>query len=544
VSGQNGELPKRWVRATIDELCVLNPKHDNELPDETPVSFVPMAAVSNVLGAITEPQARTLGEVRKGYTHFADGDVIFAKITPCMENGKVASVRGMINGLACGTTEFYVFRSRGAVDQDFLFHFIRQESYRKAARATMQSGVGQARVPKEFVLNTKLPVPPLSEQRRIVAKIEALQERSRRAREELSEVGPLLEQFQQSVLAAAFRGDLTADWRAAHPHVEPASAHLQRIRAERRHRWEQAELAKYEAKGQKPPKNWQEKYQEPEPIDDSDLLELPRGWCWTSIDIVSEVVRGASPRPAGDPKYFDGDHTPWITVKEITKDDEIYLTNTTTYLTEAGRAESRFIPAGILLLTNSGATLGVPKITKIGGCINDGSVAIISVSGSFQLYLYFYLQSLTQSLRQINQGAAQPNLNTDLVRQIMVPIAPAAEQEEIIEKLNVALDIYLLLKREIPEILGEVDQLDQAILAKAFRGELVPQDPNDEPASVLLERIRGQRAQQAATTKRQKKTSPLQGGNKTGGTSSRRTPQQMTLAGVLIDKDQAMAQNS
>src|SRR5262249_20832535 len=177
-------------------------------------------------------------------------------------------------------------------------------------------------------------------------------------------VEPLLEQFRQSVLAAGFHGDLTADWRADHLDVEPASELLHRIHAERRRCWEQAELAKYEAKGQKPPKNWQDKYEEPEPMDDSDLPELPDGWCWTSIDIISEVVRGASPRPAGDPRYFDGDHTPWITVGEITKDDEIYLTNTATYLTEAGRAASRFISSEILLLTNSGATLGVPKITK------------------------------------------------------------------------------------------------------------------------------------------------------------------------------------
>jgi type I restriction enzyme, S subunit len=93
MSERNGDLPDGWVKATIEELCDLNPKHDGELSDETLVSFVPMAAVSDVLGTIIESQVRILGEVRKGYTHFADGDVIFAKITPCMENGKAASVR-------------------------------------------------------------------------------------------------------------------------------------------------------------------------------------------------------------------------------------------------------------------------------------------------------------------------------------------------------------------------------------------------------------------------------------------------------------------
>jgi type I restriction enzyme, S subunit len=104
----------------------------------------------------------------------------------------------------------------------------------------------------------QVPLPPLTEQRRIVVKIKALQERNQRAREALTEVGPLLEQFRQSVLAAAFRGDLTTDWRAAHPNVEPASELLHRIRSERRHCWEQAELVKYEAKGKKPPENWKD----------------------------------------------------------------------------------------------------------------------------------------------------------------------------------------------------------------------------------------------------------------------------------------------
>ena len=191
------ELPERWCVSTIDELCELNPKHDSSLKANLQVSFVPMASVSEVDGRITTPEVRPFGEVKKGYTHFADGDVILAKITPCMENGKAASVRGLVNGLACGTTEFFVFRSRGGIDQDYLFKFIRQESFRRAARATMQSGVGQARVPKEFVLGTEIPLPPLPEQRRIVAKIEALQSHSRKTREALEAIPPLLEQFRQ-----------------------------------------------------------------------------------------------------------------------------------------------------------------------------------------------------------------------------------------------------------------------------------------------------------------------------------------------------------
>jgi type I restriction enzyme S subunit len=150
-----------------------------------------------------------------------------------------------------------------------------------------------------------------------VAKIEALQERGRRAREALSEVGPLLEQFRQSVLAAAFRGDLTADWRAAHPHVEPARALLQRIRAERRHRWEQAELAKYAAKGQKPPKNWQEKYQEPEPVDDSSLAKIPSGGVWVRVKDIGAVQLGRQRAP----KYHSSPNMrPYLRVMNVFED--------------------------------------------------------------------------------------------------------------------------------------------------------------------------------------------------------------------------------
>ena len=146
-----------------------------------------------------------------------------------------------------------------------------------------------------------LPVqtPPLNEQRRIVAKLEALQARSRRAREALDSVPPLLEKLRQSILAAAFRGDLTKDWRAQNPNPEPASALLARIRTERRKKWEESELAKLKAKG-KPPTDdrWQAKYKEPQPVNTAGLPELPEGWGWASAEeICHDVTRRAYGAP-------------------------------------------------------------------------------------------------------------------------------------------------------------------------------------------------------------------------------------------------------
>jgi type I restriction enzyme S subunit len=219
----------------------------------------------------------------------------------------------------------------------------------------------------------EIPLAPTGEQRRIVEKIKALQEQSRRAREALSEVGPLLEQFRQSVLAAAFRGDLTADWRAAHPNVEPASELLRHIRAERRHRWEQAELIKYEAKGQNPPKNWGDRYKEPEPVDNSDLPELPVGWAWCQLGLLGDdPLNTVQTGPFGAQLHrteFTTEGVPVIAVGNLTG---IGFTRKGLYfITEkkANQLRRYDVQAGDLLFARSGATLG--KVCVAPSYVND-----------------------------------------------------------------------------------------------------------------------------------------------------------------------------
>jgi len=163
------------------------------------------------------------------------------------------------------------------------------------------------------------------------------------------------------------------------------------------------------------------------------LGDIPEHWEVKRLGHIFKVVRGASPRPAGSPLFFGGDHTPWITVAELTKDNKKFLTETTEFLTEEGRNQSRFISPETLLLSNSGATLGVPKITRIGGCINDGSVAFLNTPSEIdKSFFYYFLASLTKLLREIVQISGQPNLNTDLVKDIKVGLPPFAEQTAIV----------------------------------------------------------------------------------------------------------------
>jgi type I restriction enzyme S subunit len=176
---------------------------------------------------------------------------------------------------------------------EYLHAWIRSPLIQGRIEAMQSGSTNQVELGRAEVLRTRVPVAPVNEQRRIIAKLEALQTGSRRAREALDAVPPLLEQLRQSILSAAFRGDLTKDWRENHPDVEPASELLRRIRVERRKKWEEAELAKLRGKGKALTKaDWKAKYKEPQPVDATGLSALPDGWCWASLDELTFIVGG------------------------------------------------------------------------------------------------------------------------------------------------------------------------------------------------------------------------------------------------------------
>lgn len=159
-----------WRRVPLEQVAEVNPKSAEwyGLAEGDAVSFVPMQAVSEATASITTSESRKLGEVKRGYTPFREGDVLFAKITPCMENGKVAIARNLVNGVGFGSTEFHVLRAGSQVLPEFLYYFLRQPTFRAAAKQQMRGGAGQQRVPELFLREELIPLPPLSEQRRIV----------------------------------------------------------------------------------------------------------------------------------------------------------------------------------------------------------------------------------------------------------------------------------------------------------------------------------------------------------------------------------------
>lgn len=156
------------------EVAEINPRRKTvERSDDAPTSFVPMEAVDDVLGKVTQAVWRPFSKVRKGYTYFENGDVIFAKITPCMQNGKHAVVGNLIGGFGFGSTEFHVVRASSKILPEWIHYFLRRKETADAAVKTFTGAVGQQRVPLSFLEDLEIPVPPVDEQRKIAARLKA-----------------------------------------------------------------------------------------------------------------------------------------------------------------------------------------------------------------------------------------------------------------------------------------------------------------------------------------------------------------------------------
>lgn len=300
-------LPNGWIWTTIGELVYLNPSWWNkELEDNDYVTFVPMAAVEAESGRINASARKLWKEAKKGFTRFQERDVLFAKITPSMENGKFAVATNLPSGISVGSTEFHVLRPVADIEPKFLLFFLLQKKFRQAARISMKGAAGQLRVPPEFLSQTKLPLPSSAEQRRIIAEIEKHFTRLDAAVIELKRVQAKLKHYRAGILQAACEGRLVPTEaklaQAEGREYESADQLLKRILKARREKWEADQLSKMEAAG-KPPQDdkWKDKYVEPVAAETSQLPELPEGWKWVTVEqLVTKVQYGTSARTNED----------------------------------------------------------------------------------------------------------------------------------------------------------------------------------------------------------------------------------------------------
>jgi type I restriction enzyme, S subunit len=277
-----------WRKVRLTDVVDLNPRRFSDpVTDDALVSFVPMKAVEEELGRLDPSETKPWATVKKGYTPFQENDVLFAKITPCMENGKYAIARGLHGGRAAGSTEFHVFRPSSILDPQYLLYFLFSPDVRRAARMNMRGAAGQLRVPSLFFEELEIPLPPLGHQRVIVAEIEKQFTWLEAGVAGLRRVQANLKRYRAAVLKAACEGKLVPTEaelaRQEGRTYETGAQLLDRILTERRQKW-----------------NGKRSYKEPTKPDVATVGKPPEGWTWIELGQLTWSVKDG---PHYSPEY-------------------------------------------------------------------------------------------------------------------------------------------------------------------------------------------------------------------------------------------------
>jgi len=426
------------------------------------------------------------------------GDVLVSMTRPNLN--AVALVPRQLSG-AIGSTGFHVLRSKH-MKPEFLFYLVQTEEFIRAMCDQVQGALYPAVRPKD-IHAFQLKLESVSQQTRIVEKLEELLSGLDVGVAELKAAQRKLARYRQSLLKAAVQGDLTANWREQHPPQETGAQLLIRILAERRTRWEARQLAKFEQQGKTPPKDWQKKYPEPVRPDIDDLPALPQGWVWATVDQLAQVGTGVTPlRSRG--AYFNGGTIPWVTSGALNSE---MVVSASEFVTELALKECRLevFPAGSLLIAmyGEGKTRGKCAEMVIPATINQAIAAVVLEPAALacKAFVKAFLLHSYQQMREQASGGVQPNLNLQIVKSMPLPLPPLAEQAEITQVLAGCMAEIKQLHSAVALGLQQSTAQRQNILRAAFTGQLVPQNPADEPASTLLARIRAERAAQGAARK-------------------------------------------
>lgn len=473
---RESELPKGWAWSSLGELGeYVNGRGFSK--SEWSTTGRPIIRIQDLTGTGDAPNYFA-GEVEEKYL-VRSGDLLVSW---------AATLGAYIWRGPEGWLNQHIFKVQSCIDQIFHYYLIQATLLDLYAQT---HGSGMVHITRGKFDSTLVKLPPLAEQRRIVAAIEEHFTRLDAAVAALRRVHTALKRYRAAVLKAAVEGRLTEAWRAEHPDAEPASALLARILAERRACWE----ADQRAKGKYPAKA---RYEEPAAPDVTDLPKLPNGWCWASMNQLAGLVRnGLSPKPESSPPGHRILRINAVRPLRVDLSQVRYLRlpdeDVTDYLLKDG---------DILFTRYNGSLdfLGVAGMVR--GCTEqtlhpDKLIRVQTVAqGPLPMYLEVACNvgvSRNHIEGRARTTAGQTGISGFDIKQMPIPLPPLAEQAEIAAEVDRRLSVVSEVEGTVEANLKRAERLRQAILEQAFTGRLVPQYPSDEPASNLLGRIRQQR---------------------------------------------------
>ncbi len=421
---------------------------------------------------------------------FYAGDVLYGRLRPYLNKVLQPNFEGLCSA------EFIVFPESSALDPNYLRYFLNSWDFKRFA-SSLNAG-DRPRVDWNQLKDYSIPLPPIEEQRRIVAAIEEQFARLDAGVAALERARANLKRYRASVLKSAVEGRLTEAWREENPAPEDASALLGRILEERRARWEETQLAKHAEKGKAPPEDWRSKYKEPASPDTENLPELPEGWRWASVAQLGSVIGGLTKnqRRASYPLKL-----PYLRVANVYA-NELRLDN----LEEIGVKEEELARlllenGDLLIVEGNGSPDQIGRVAlwngSINPCVHQNHLIKVRFSAKeISKYVLHWLLSANGRAyikRVASSTSGLYTLSLPKVEALPVPLPPLVEQEEIVAEVERRLSVVEEVEGQVEAQLKRAARLRQAILKRAFEGRLVPQNPNDEPAEALLERIAAER---------------------------------------------------
>ena len=495
-------LPEGWVEVELGE--VVEPKETrNPLTDgSASFRYVDVQAVDNARNRVASarklPSRRAPSRARR---LLRANDVLFCLVRPYLRN--VALVPPELDG-EVASTAFCVLRPNTALASRFLFHQVLRDSF---IGELPTYGTSPPAAREDELLKQRIVLAPLPEQHRIIAKIGDLFAKLDEGVAALKRAQADLERYRTSVLKAAVEGRLTEQWRKRNPPEETGEQLLGRILTERRKRWEEDQLAKFAAKGRKPPRNWNRKYKEPMEPDAATLPKLPGGWCWATVDQVGSVGSGIT--KGGKKRDAPRRAVPYLRVANVqmgyldlrviktilASDDEIrrYSLKSGDVLFNEGGDRDK-LGRGWVWSGDLAECLHQNHVFRVRPFLRDYSSEFLSHYGNSAAREWFF--------RRATQSVNLASMNQTVLRSLPVPLPPLREQRHIVHSLTTALGSAETAASEFTRQLDHATTLRQSILKRAFEGRLVPQEPDAESASVILKRPRPVRQSASRSTRR------------------------------------------
>ena len=455
------ELPKGWAIAMLGEILPLTYGKALKKAVRDELGKVPVYGSSGQVGvhsqALTTRPALIIG--RKGSV----GEV-YRSMAPCWPIDTV-----------------YFVEERSGIDLNYFEYVLKGLKLSRLDKSTAVPGLS-----RDDYNAVQVAIAPLDQQKRIVAEIEKQFSRLDEGIGDLKRVQANLKRYKAAVLKAAVEGRLVETEaeiaRREGRDYETGEQLLQRILQERRRRWEEAELAKMQAKG-KPPKNdkWKQKYKEPTAPDTTNLPKLPEGWVWATLPQLGELARGKSKhRPRDDDALYGGPY-PFIQTGDVRRSEGSISEYTQTY-SELGLSQSRLWPTGTLCITIA-ANIAETGILNFSACFPDSVVGFISALAQVTTcYVELFIRTAKEDLERFAPATAQKNINLKVLEAVAIPLPPLAEQHRIVTEVDRRLSILRETEAQVEANLQRAERLRQSILAAAFSGRLVSDDTLDPAA--------------------------------------------------------------